>query len=313
MGRKPDVDGEHPELLEELQQPALRGQRQRHDEQVDTRLPPEGDEIGDAAELPVPGDARRRALVLPVVEDAADADVVVRLRGQRRDQVLGRLAAADDDGAALEQSLAGPAAHHAGKADTEAGEGDEPGHVPGGEPDAGEGVAHLGEERRDREQGEDQRPGAIDPADLRPGAAQRRDRVAARELDEDDGHQRGAEHGDGVEGAEARIAPDIEGIEREAAEGGDGEFDEPGEAGDEDRGERAAPEAVGDRLRLGRKLRVRRRRRACDDAGRHRLGVTDQLRIVLGHCSSRLPRMPPGAEAVAARVELAKSNRVCDE
>ena len=46
--------------------------------------------------------AGERSLVA-VVEDAADADVVVGLLFERADQLLGRLAAADDDGAPLER------------------------------------------------------------------------------------------------------------------------------------------------------------------------------------------------------------------
>ena len=113
--RKPDVDRQHPELAEKLEEAVLGGQRQRHDEEIDMRRAAELDQLGDGAELGIAGDDRRRAFVLAVVEDAADAHVVVRLRLERADQVLRRLAAADDDGAPVEEALAREAADGAGE------------------------------------------------------------------------------------------------------------------------------------------------------------------------------------------------------
>ena len=115
MRREADVDRQHPELLQQREHARLGGQRQRHDQHVDARDAGELDQLGDGAELGIAGDERRRAAVVAVVEDAADADVVVGLLLDRADQRLGRLAAADDDGAPLDRAVARPALDHVRK------------------------------------------------------------------------------------------------------------------------------------------------------------------------------------------------------
>src|SRR5699024_8929048 len=114
--------------------------------------------------LLVAGDHRGRALAAAIVEDAADADIVVRLRLEGENQILRRLAAADDHRTPLQPPLAGPAAYQAGRQKPGDAEDDQPGGVPGREPDARIVVAGLGEKSGDRQKGKDQRPGNEDAA-----------------------------------------------------------------------------------------------------------------------------------------------------
>ena len=83
------------------------------------------------------------------------------------------VAAADDDGAALEPAGFDPLANETGESQAEAGEDKQAGDVPGGDPDARIGVADLGEEGDDGEEGEDHRPGKEDAAELQGAAAER--------------------------------------------------------------------------------------------------------------------------------------------
>ena len=110
--RQSDVDGKHPELLQERQHARFGRQRQRDDQHVDAGDAGELDQFRDIAEFRIAGDDRRRALVVAVVEDAADADVVIGLLFDRADQPFRCLAAADDHRAALHAAVARPAADH---------------------------------------------------------------------------------------------------------------------------------------------------------------------------------------------------------
>ncbi len=106
-----DVDRQHPELLEHLQDAAFRRDRQREDHQIDAGVAGELHEIVDGAELGHAGAARRAALVAAVVEHADDADVGIALRGERADQRFAVAVGADHDGAAVEPAFARPAPH----------------------------------------------------------------------------------------------------------------------------------------------------------------------------------------------------------
>ena len=131
MRRQPDIDRQHPQLLQQLQHAHFGGQRQRHDQHVDAGDAGELDQFGNGAELGIAGNDRRRALVAAIVEDAADADIVVGLLFDRADQHFGRLAAADDDGAALHAAIARPAPdefrHHQPETEEQDEADDEPG------------------------------------------------------------------------------------------------------------------------------------------------------------------------------------------
>ena len=67
------------------------------------------DQFGDIAKLGISRNDRRRPLGVPVVKDAANADIIIGLLFDRSDKVLCRLAAADDHGAPLHPAIARPA------------------------------------------------------------------------------------------------------------------------------------------------------------------------------------------------------------
>ncbi len=83
-------------------------QRQGDDQHVDVRDPGEFDQFADGAEFRITGNDRRRAHVVAVIENAADADVIVWLHFERADQAFGGLAAADNHGAPLHHAIARP-------------------------------------------------------------------------------------------------------------------------------------------------------------------------------------------------------------
>ncbi len=108
---KADIDRQHPELLQHLQDAAFRRNRQRENDQIDAGVARELDEIVDGAELGYAVAACRAAIVAAVVEYADDVHVGIALRRERRDQRLAAAAGADHDGAAVEPALPRPAAH----------------------------------------------------------------------------------------------------------------------------------------------------------------------------------------------------------
>ncbi len=54
--REPDVDRQHPQLAQHLQNAGLGGDRQREDDQIDACATAEGDEVIDGPELGKAGD-----------------------------------------------------------------------------------------------------------------------------------------------------------------------------------------------------------------------------------------------------------------
>ncbi len=113
MRREADIDGEHPQLLQHLQDAAFGRDRQREDHEIDAGLARELDKVVDRAELLQAGARGRRAIVAAVVEHADEAHVGVGLTLERGDQMLAGIAAADYDRTAVEPALAGPAPHDA--------------------------------------------------------------------------------------------------------------------------------------------------------------------------------------------------------
>ena len=100
----------------------------------------------------------RRALVAAIVEHAEQAHVGIFLRAERVDQRFARLAAADQDGAAVEPAFAAPAPdlaveHEARDVEREEAEAEE-----AREPDARVEVAEPREEHHGHERQEDERP-----------------------------------------------------------------------------------------------------------------------------------------------------------
>jgi hypothetical protein len=138
---EPDIDRQHPQLLEHLQDAALGRDRQRKQDQIDAGLARELDQIVDGAELLMAANTGRRAPVAAIVEHADDAHVGIRLHRQRLHQRVTIGISADDDGAALKMALARPFAHQEEQRAAEAEQAGEPDDVIAAEPEAGELIA----------------------------------------------------------------------------------------------------------------------------------------------------------------------------
>ncbi len=183
----------------------------------------------------IAGDHVGRAVVLAVVEDAADADVVVGFGCQRADKVAGRFAAAHDDRPAFEQAGLGPAVHVGGGHDAERCDDAEAAEIPRRHPHARIVVAELGEEGGDGEKREHAAPGEEDAADPEDAAAQRADGVAAQHLREHDGRERAGDDRRGVERVEPVFRRNVEEVDAGAERQQQREFDQPRRAGDDRR------------------------------------------------------------------------------
>ena len=112
MCREPDVDRQHPQLLEHLQDAAFGHDRQREDHEVDTAPPRELDQVIHRAELSRAGFRLRRAVVAAVVKQADHANVGITLIPHRLGQRFAGFAAADDGGAPRQPAFLGPAPDH---------------------------------------------------------------------------------------------------------------------------------------------------------------------------------------------------------
>ena len=108
---KPDVERQHPQLLQHLQDALFSRDRQREDDEIDAGAAAELNQVVDAAELAVAGGFGAGAVVGAVVEQADDLDAGILLPAQFLDHLGADLAAADDDGAAGEAAFARPFAH----------------------------------------------------------------------------------------------------------------------------------------------------------------------------------------------------------
>ena len=197
MRREPDIDRQHPQLLEHLQDAALGHDRQREDHEIDAGPPRELDQIVDGAELARAGDRLRRAVVAAVVEQADHAHVGIALIADRRRQRLAGGAAADDGGAPRQPAFLGPAPHQHEQRAAERQQRHEPDDIEAAEPDPRELVAGLGEERHADQNEEHHRPGRGEPEILLLMAAERLHLVDVGDLERQHGQHRDA--GDGAE------------------------------------------------------------------------------------------------------------------
>ena len=111
VGGEADVERQHPQFLQHLQDAVLRRDRQREDHQIDARAAAELDQVVDAAELGLAGAFGAGAVVTAVVEQADDLDAGILLPMQFFDHVRAGFAAADDHRAAGEAAFARPFAH----------------------------------------------------------------------------------------------------------------------------------------------------------------------------------------------------------
>ena len=185
-------------MLQQLDDPPFRSYRDGDDEEVDAGLSRERHQFGNRAELRIAGNDRRRPVILAVVEDAANADVLVRLGREREDQFFRRGAAADDDSAALEQAGPRPGANPGRDDGAKRDDCDEPEDEPDEEPAAGEVVARAREKGAHRKGREHDKPVHQNPPEPRREPAQCDNPVGPADLGEEDVEQPGADRGDGV-------------------------------------------------------------------------------------------------------------------
>ena len=197
MRREPDIDRQHPKLLEHLQDAAFGHDRQREDHEIDAGPPRELDQIVHRAELARSGDRLRRTVVAAVVEQADHADVGIALIPHRLGQRFAGFAAADDGGAPRQPAFLGPAPHHDEQPAAERQQRQHPDHVEAAEPDPRELVAGLGEERHADQDEEHHRPRRGEPEVLLLMAAERLHLVDVGHLErQQDQHGDAADRGE---------------------------------------------------------------------------------------------------------------------
>src|SRR6185437_3273813 len=109
---QPDIDRQHPELLQHLENPDFRRNRQGKQHEIDAGAAGELDDVVDLAQFRGAGAGVEGPAVVAIVEHAEDIDVGIGLGSQRFDQLFAASIGADDDGAATEPPLARPTADH---------------------------------------------------------------------------------------------------------------------------------------------------------------------------------------------------------
>ena len=237
LGRKADVDRQHPQLLDELEHARLGADGQGHDQHVDARAPAELHQRLEVAEVGIAGDRAAGPVDAAVVEHAADADVAVGIGVERLEQALAGGPGAVDDGAAREVSL-GEALPRQRRDDSAiANEGDGAADVPQCQPDAGEFGRELEEEHGRQQQPHRRGPAHQQARQLAVGGGERRDGVEAERLEHGDGGKSGERQRRGVLAEELG---DIEIGDEEAEAGEERELAEAHEAGEDARRQAAA-------------------------------------------------------------------------
>ena len=258
MRREADVDRQHPELLEHLQDARLGRDRQREDHEVDAGAAREFDEVVDRAELLQAGAGGGRAVVAAVVEHADKAHIRLALALQRGDEMLARIAAADHDRAAVEPAFAGPAAHDAVQKQAQAIEREQADAVVAREPEAGIHAAELREERDRDDHQKDDGPRDGEPRALADRIAESLDLIDVGGLERDHRKAGNRERGRDVVPVEdlAVSIVDITEIRRDADQRDQRELGRAHHSGDDDRGERRHDVLRGDKLRERGELRL---------------------------------------------------------
>ena len=216
MRGKPDVDRQHPELFEHLQDAALGRDRQRKDHEIDAGPPRELYEVIDGAELARAVCALRRTFVAAVVEHSDHAHIGIALLPQRLDQRLAGRPAANDGGAPREAAFPGPAPHQHEQGAAENQERDEFDDVETAEPDPRELLASLGKERNADQDEEHHRPCGGEPEILLLVAAERLHLVDVSDLERKRRHQRHAGDGRDVAPFEAGLRHDVAHVNQHA-------------------------------------------------------------------------------------------------
>jgi hypothetical protein len=161
MGGKPDIDRQHPQFPEHLQDAVLGRDRQCKDHKIDSRPARELHEIVHRAELLT--NIRERALLTAVVEYAENAHVAVSLVCKRTDQRVATLISADDHGAPIESTLLRPAPYQQEYGATETDQQRQSSDVKAPEPKAGIMISDLGKEGSADDEQKYHRPGRGKP------------------------------------------------------------------------------------------------------------------------------------------------------
>jgi hypothetical protein len=236
VGRKADIDGQHPQLLQQLKQALFGGDRERDDEEVEPRAPRELDELVDIAELGVAGYDGRDTIVAAVVENADDADIGV-LRGfERLDQLFGLVSTADDHGAAVEAALLGPALRQQRQSEALAEQRRQRRDVPGGDPHPREVSTDLDEEGERHHAAHDQGPAEGKPRETSDEGAKGRHAVEIEQLEHHRVRGGCDQHGAEIDEVHLRaFAIDISKVNDEAKRRYDEKLDHAHGAGHHDR------------------------------------------------------------------------------
>ena len=233
--READVDRQHPQLLEHLQDARFRRYWQREDHKVDAGESGELDEVIDSAELGLAGTQDRRAVFAAVIEQADEAHVAVGLRVERRDQRFARAAAADDDGAPLEPPLGGPMVDQTIEAHAKADDGDRADREEAGKPYP---RVKIAEPRKEHDGGNDQEHHGERNDEPRAFAERPPERLYVVDvggLKREHGQRGNPERGDGVIPTEPVGFDHIGKIDADADRRDQRTFDDAHDAGEHDR------------------------------------------------------------------------------
>ena len=246
MGRKPDIDRQHPQLLQHLENAGLGRDRQREQHEVDAGAARQFDDVVHLAELGAAGAGIHRAVVVAVVEHPEHLDVGIVLDLERPHQIFAVLVRAHDDGTAIELALTGPAAHQRAQKQPTGHQRCKAREEKRREPEPGDFAAELDDEGCADEQQKHERPGRDQPGHLSQMSAEQLHLVEIGGLEADHG-RRG--HGDDRREelpGKAAERDDISEIQRDADRGEDHEVDDANHTRDHDRRIGAADFLVAD-------------------------------------------------------------------
>ena len=235
MRSEPDIDRQHPEFAQHLQEPLLRRDRQREDHEIETRVAREFDEIVDGSELWKAADYIGRTVIDTIVEEAADAQIGALLRHQVLQHLFRRCAAADDDRAPIKAADLGEVMHDHGDDAANEQQDRQPAEIPGEKPDARENPVKLQKEDCRECHQEDKRPSAGEPEALIKRRPEGAEMIDVERFEREERKDRHREDRDVIS---RLVAPDrrhVERVNEHAARRNQDRLDDAGEAGKHDR------------------------------------------------------------------------------
>ena len=217
VGGEADVDRQHPQLAQHLQDALLGGDRQREDDQIDARRAGEVDQIVDVAELRIAFDGVGRALVAAVVEHAEQAHLGLVVLGQFAQQLGAERAAADDHRALLQPPALASNPTNCARMTRSTASAPKPTRNHAAIQTRDSVAVDLEEEHAGEHQGERQRPAAGDAQQRAGRAAEGRRAVDVQRLEDDHGQRRDAERQRQIARLRADAADDVEAVDGDAA------------------------------------------------------------------------------------------------